>query len=184
MNNMSIYKGIAKKKLTRHIHKSSHYRDHTGRQKSVYYCISVHYQYNLIGLGTGLNNLIMNYSDDSPFGKGQYIYTAANQYISTLPQIVIANHSNYHNMLPIINDDLTETSECMEGQMMRLDRNLRRFSHKHTFWKLSNVVRDELLISILTPQTIDQTSLFCFLPTEINVLICTHIDEIPLFEYK
>jgi len=159
---------------SRQIHKS--YIQIDGGEPCQYqYKVVIPHTPQLIGLGDGLSNIMMNYSDYAMFGQPTDTDTV--QYSQDLrPQIVLANFSNHNNILPVINDYETR-DECSEGRLLRRNINLQRLHRHQVFIHFNQQIRDELIISIFSyrymacqPDLINQ-NLFMYLPQELVDMI-------------
>jgi len=176
---------ICKKQLTKRYHKTSQYFTN-GKHCCSYYSVVIPFVYQQIGLGDGLTNIMIEYSDVKMFG--QPIIDSPTGYIGDKrPQIIIANHHNHNNTLPYVTTP-DGTTECYEGAAFRRNINLERLSRKHVFLHTCKIIQDDLLTSLFARQLMQHgssicinPSLFGYLPSEIVTLIVKQLQSIGLF---
>ena len=179
---MALVRGITKKGMTQRRHKTSTYYVN-GSKKTTNYTVVIPHIQGQIGLGDGLNTIMLEYSDANMFGK-PILDSQDGPKPDSRPQAIIANMSNHNNILPYVQnpDDCTE---CYEGTIFRKNINLQRLARKHVFWHSCKIIQDDLFLSLLVRRDMadgsQNTTLFGYLPTEIIEIIIQQIYYIGLF---
>ena len=97
---MALVRGITKKGMTQRRHKTSTYYVN-GSKKTTNYTVVIPHIQGQIGLGDGLNTIMLEYSDANMFGK-PILDSQDGPKPDSRPQAIIANMSNHNNILPYV----------------------------------------------------------------------------------
>ena len=159
-----------------------HYFNLTENTKNKY-SIRIYYNENMKGFGDGLNNIILNYSSNM-FPKPSKFNNIGSIKQDLRPQKIIADLSNYNNILPIIVDNINgNMDECTEGMLLRRNINYQRYYSKYIFNYFSNIIEDELYISLLSEINKTTNSIINILPEDIMIMIIKNLKSLNLFQY-
>ena len=171
---MALVRGITKK-MTQRRHKTSTYYVN-GSKKTTNYTVVIPHIQGQIGLGDGLNTIMLEYSDANMFGK-LFLTVRMSPKPDSRPQAIIANMSNHNNILPYVQNP-GDCTECYEGTVFRKNINLQRLARKHVFWHSCKIIQDDLFLSLLVRRDMadgSQNTTLLDIPTEIIEIIITDI---------
>ena len=171
------------KNLNRIIHKYSY----TQYYQIVNYSIKIYYNKSIIGLGDGLNNIIMTYSNSKMFPKPNIICDMIENNKQLRPQTILAKFSNFNNLKTIpYHESFIKSNNQPIFKKILLQKNLKKqlFFEKYIFNYFSKIIQDELYISLLC-EINRNTSLSYYntLPQDIIILIINFLTKLNLFDF-